>query len=82
MEYQRTNNILKDGLDFEQLNSKDIDVANAIKHKILELHGDFGRAATTVGLKVIYANMNTRLVIVRCRHGMNLKIPNPELPKP
>ena len=41
VEYERTKNILKDqysiSLDFEQLNSKDIDVANAIKEKILEL---------------------------------------------
>ena len=51
VEYQRTKNILKAGLDFEELNSKDIDVANAIKEKILELHGDFGRAATSVGFK-------------------------------
>ena len=51
VEYERTKNILKDGLDFEQLNSKDIDVANAIKEKILQLHGDFGRAATSVGFK-------------------------------
>ena len=71
IEYDRASHVSKDKceLDLEPLNSKDIDVANAIKHKILELHGDFGRAATTVGLKVIYANMNTRLVIVRCRHG-------------
>ena len=71
IEYDRASHVSKDkcDLDLEPLNSKDIDVANAIKHKILELHGDFGRAATTVGLKVIYANMNTRLVIVRCRHG-------------
>ena len=55
VEYERTKNILKDqysiSLDFEQLNSKDIDVANAIKEKILELHGDFGRAATSIGFK-------------------------------
>ena len=51
VEYERTKNILKAGLDFEELNSKDIDVANAIKEKILELHGDFGRAATSVGFK-------------------------------
>ena len=71
IEFERAAYVSKDRneLDLEPLNSKDIDVANAIKNKILELHGDFGRAATTVGLKVIYANMSTRLVIVRCRHG-------------
>ena len=51
VEYERTKNFLKGGLDYEPLNSKDIDVANAIKEKILELHGDFGRAATSVGFK-------------------------------
>ena len=51
VEYERTKNILKGGLDFEELHSKDIDVANAIKEKVLELHGDFGRAATSVGFK-------------------------------
>ena len=51
IEYDRAAHVSKDKceLDLEPLNSKDIDVANAIKHKILELHGDFGRAATTVG---------------------------------
>ncbi len=38
-------------LDLEPLNSKDIDIANAVKDKVQELHGDFGRAATTVGFK-------------------------------
>ena len=37
--------------DLEPLNSKDIDVANAVKDKVQELHGDFGRASITVGFK-------------------------------
>ena len=51
VEYERTKSLLKGGLDLEELHSKDIDVANAIKEKILQLHGDFGRAATSVGFK-------------------------------
>ena len=53
IEFDRTSHVSQDWqkLDLEPLNSKDIDVANAVKEKILELHGDFGRAATTVGFK-------------------------------
>ena len=51
VEYERTNHISRTSLDLEELNSKDIDVANAIKDKILELHGDFGRAAISIGFK-------------------------------
>ena len=53
IEFDRTSHVSQDRqqLDLEPLNSKDIDVANAVKEKILELHGDFGRAATTVGFK-------------------------------
>ena len=53
IEFDRTSHVSQDRqqLDLEPLNSKDIDVANAVKEKILELHGDFDRAATTVGFK-------------------------------
>ena len=52
IEYERANSIGKNNfIDLEPLNSKDVDVANAIKDKIMEIHGDFGRAATTVGFK-------------------------------
>jgi len=71
IEYDRLEHVKKDihHIDLQPLDSRDIDLANSIKDKIAELHGDFGRAATTVGFKVIYANMSTRLVIIRCRHG-------------
>merc|ERR1712059_222293 len=71
MEYERAKNVekSKDLFDLEPLNSKDIDIAEAVKNKVTELHGDFGRAAITVGFKVIYANRWTRLVIMRVRHG-------------
>lgn len=71
LEFERAKHInqSKTYFDVEPLNSKDIDIANAVKDKVQELHGDFGRASITVGFKVIYANTTTRLVIIRCRHG-------------
>jgi len=71
VEFERAHHISqsKDYFDIEPLDSKDIDIAEAVKNKVQELHGDFGRAAISVGFKVIYANQTTRLVIIRCRHG-------------
>ena len=53
IEYDRASHVSKGSaeLDLEPLNSKDIDIAHAVKDKVQELHGDFGRAATTVGFK-------------------------------
>ena len=72
VEFERLKNLSCEGeaeLDLEPLNSKDVDIANAVKDKVQELFGDHGRASVTVGLKVIYANPATRLVVVRARHG-------------
>ena len=71
VEFDRTQHVnhANHQFDLEPLNSKDIDVANAVKDKVQELYGDFGRASITVGFKVIYANPTTRLVIIRTRHG-------------
>merc|ERR1712038_795796 len=33
------------------------------------IHGDFGRASITTGLKTIYCNKETRLAMIQCRHG-------------
>jgi hypothetical protein len=41
------------GLDLKPLDSRDVDIAEAVKEKVTELHGDFGRASMTVGFKVI-----------------------------
>ena len=51
VEYERANSISKKDLDLAQLDSTDLDLANAIKSKVLELHGDFGRAAISQGFK-------------------------------
>ena len=53
IEYSRASNVSRGmaELDLQPLNSRDIDIANAVKDKVQELHGDFGRAATTVGFK-------------------------------
>jgi len=69
VEYERVKSIEQSGVDLEPLNSKDIDIAESVKEKVSELHGDFGRAAISVGFKVIYANKWSRLVIMRVRHG-------------
>ena len=54
IEYERSNNIGKhERLDLEPLNSKDVDIADAMKDKIYEFHGDFGRATTTIGFKYL-----------------------------
>ena len=44
-------------------------LGSAIKDLVTELHGDFGRAAVTVGLRSIYANADTGLCLVQARHG-------------
>ena len=44
-------------------------LGNAIKDLVTELHGDFGRAAVTVGLRSIYVNADTGLCLVQARHG-------------
>lgn len=37
--------------------------------KIQQLHGDFGVAAVTTGFLTKYCNENTRIAILRSRHG-------------
>ena len=60
IEYDRMEHVRKnlDHIDLKPLDSRDIDLANSIKDKIAELHGDFGRAATTVGFKYVYFTLN------------------------
>ena len=53
VEFERAAHISqsKNKFDIEPLDSKDIDIAEAVKNKVEELHGDFGRASVTVGFK-------------------------------
>ena len=53
VEFERAHHInqAKHYFDIEPLDSKDIDIAEAVKNKVQELHGDFGRAAISVGFK-------------------------------
>ena len=53
VEFERAHHIsqAKDYFDIEPLDSKDIDIAEAVKNKVQELHGDFGRASISVGFK-------------------------------
>ena len=44
-------------------------LANAVKDVVQAIHGDFGRASVTTGLRTIYCNKETRLAIIQCRHG-------------
>ena len=55
--------------DSRPLDISDIVLANSIKDIVQFIHGDFGRASVTTGLKTIYCNKETRLAIIQCRHG-------------
>jgi len=44
-------------------------LSELLKDKIEEIHGNFGRAAVTTGLRTIYSNAETRLALIQCRHG-------------
>lgn len=44
-------------------------LSQAIKDIVLQMHGDFGRAAVTMGLRTMYCNPETRLCLLQCRHG-------------
>ncbi len=44
-------------------------LAGAAKEAVHLLHGDFGRASVTVGLRGIYCNPATGAAILACRHG-------------
>jgi len=55
-------------------NPKPLDIpdgvlASAVKDIVEHLHGDFGRAAITTGLRTIYCNPETHLAVIQCRHG-------------
>lgn len=41
----------------------------ALLKRIQQLHGDFGVAATKIGLRVKYCNEDTNLVLIRAQHG-------------
>ncbi|XP_075221229.1 POP5 ribonuclease P/MRP subunit isoform X2 [Lycorma delicatula] len=41
----------------------------AIVNTLSTLHGDFGVASTTGGFSVKYCNKETKIGIIRCRHG-------------
>ncbi|CAH2240206.1 ribonuclease P/MRP protein subunit POP5 [Pararge aegeria] len=42
---------------------------DTLLEKIQQLHGDFGIAALKTGLLTKYCNENTRIAIIRARHG-------------
>jgi RNase P/RNase MRP subunit POP5 len=55
--------------DSKPLDIPDRLLANAVKDLVQKIHGDFGRAAITTGLRTIYCNPETHLVLIQCRHG-------------
>ena len=55
--------------DSRPLDIKDHDLALAVKDIVEHIHGDFGRAAITTGLRAIYSNPETHLALIQCRHG-------------
>ncbi|XP_013196223.2 ribonuclease P/MRP protein subunit POP5 [Amyelois transitella] len=55
-------------------NSKPLSLKSKIFHdtvasKVQQLHGDFGSAAVRTGFLTKYCNENTRIAIIRVRHG-------------
>ena len=57
------------GLDPKPLDIPDGILADAVKDLVQKIHGEFGRASVTTGLRTIYCNLETRLALIQCRHG-------------
>jgi len=55
--------------DSKPLDIRDDTLALAVKDIVEHIHGDFGRAAITTGLRTIYSNPETHLALIQCRHG-------------
>jgi ribonuclease P/MRP protein subunit POP5 len=55
--------------DSRPLDIPDGVLAATIKDLVQQIHGDFGRASITTGLRTIYCNSETHLVLIQCRHG-------------
>merc|ERR1712156_895667 len=71
---RNTNNKTSSGfkralIDPQPLHISDGVLVNTLKELVGEIHGDFGRAAVTTGLRTIYSNAETRLCLIQTRHG-------------
>lgn len=44
-------------------------LTSTLKDLVGQIHGDFGRASVTTGLRTIYSNAETRLCLIQTRHG-------------
>ena len=55
--------------DSRPLDIPDGVLAATVKDLVQQIHGDFGRASITTGLRTIYCNSETHLVLIQCRHG-------------
>ena len=55
--------------DPRPLDIPDGTLAQAIKDIVESIHGDFGRASITTGLRTIYCNKETHIAMIQCRHG-------------
>jgi len=60
--------------NLKPLHIHDEDLVLAIKDIVEKIHGDFGRAAITPGLRAIYSNPETHLALIQCRHGPHLLV--------
>ncbi|KAL6255979.1 hypothetical protein P5V15_013215 [Pogonomyrmex californicus] len=58
-----------DNQDDKQATWKNIHVCNAIKQKVQQLYGDVGVAAINDGFDAKYCNAQTKIAIMRTRHG-------------
>lgn len=48
---------------------KTIALHNAVQQKVQQLYGDFGLAAIKAGLNAKYCNAQTRVALIKARHG-------------
>jgi len=80
VEAERTRNIGKDSVDLEPLDATDKNVSDALKGVIKDLHGDHGKASVSSSFKVKYLNAQTRIMLIRAKHGGPDKIVSSSLP--
>eukprot|EP00088_Acartia_fossae_P029886 TRINITY_DN30822_c0_g1_i13.p1 TRINITY_DN30822_c0_g1~~TRINITY_DN30822_c0_g1_i13.p1 ORF type:complete len:162 (+),score=13.62 TRINITY_DN30822_c0_g1_i13:84-569(+) len=80
VQLERTSSIALPYLDVKPLKASEDDIFKAVKIKLGELHGDYGRAVTTLGMRVKYLNEATRIVVLRARQGEPFKMMASTLP--
>jgi len=80
VEIERSKNVTDGKLDVLPLEHSEIDIQQAVKQMVTDLHGDFGRASIGSGFRVKYMNPATRVILIRARHGGPDKLVSSALP--